>query len=73
MEKRTWYVIQHEKDGKCWAVALFLLNYINLASIIRGCNCTIISMNACDSKKEAERIATAWNYQYKQKGVYKWD
>lgn len=72
MQKYTWYVIQRrDSNGDRCAFAYRLRNNNNLVGIATSDD--VYSMNACDSKKEAQQIATHWNNCYKNNGTYMYD
>ena len=61
MEKTTWYVFQMKDEaGNFYAYAAGIRNCNDLTGFAKEA----FSMNACDSKKDAQRIAQAWNDQY---------
>lgn len=59
MKGNSFYVIGEIRGEECWAYAMSIPNSNNLVSLCRNKN--IISVNACKTLKEAERIAEMWN------------
>lgn len=70
MNKNTYYVIQIEKNGLCYAFCEKVPNCYNLKCIFERYP-DMMSINACDSKKEAERIAEIWNDGFMKNGTYR--
>ena len=74
MNKNTFFVIEEieEATGKSFSYAQKVSNSNNLKGFFRpsfhGYN--ILSINACDTWKEAQDIANAWNECAKEKGKY---
>ena len=70
MNKKTWYVfIIKDNEEKFYAFAKGISNSNNLVKYAKQA----YTMNACDSKKEALRIAQDWNESFIQNGaVNKW-
>lgn len=73
MDKYTYFVIE-EKDAateKMFAYAERVHNCNNLYKHFKPCKgFEIISINACDTWKEAQRIASFWNECARKKGNY---
>ncbi len=71
MEKYSYYVIerQHKQNGKTHATAERIRNNYNLLCYFTesGRETEIISVNACDTWKEAQFIADFWNQCAKEK------
>ena len=66
MNKKTWYVITIKDDeGKFYSFAEGINNNCDLTGYAKQAH----TMNACDSKKEAQRIADEWNWQYIKNGT----
>ena len=55
-----WYVIQRETNGKVYTIAARINHNTNLVAFIRDYP-GIVVMKLCETKKEAYRIAEAWN------------
>ena len=72
MNKNTFYVIEEEnEEGKSLAHAEKVPNCYNLLGSFQPYKgFKIISINACDTWKEAEKIAHIWNEAAKKKGKY---
>ena len=72
MNYNTFYVIDQTNDeGKSIAYARKVPNCYNLVGIFKPMTgFKIISVNACDTWREAQEIARDWNDQYIQKGRY---
>lgn len=73
MNKNTFFVIeQREKaTGKTAAQARKINNRYNLVNALRpATGFEFISINACDSYKEARAIANAWNNTAIDRGTY---
>lgn len=68
MSKNSYLVISFEENGKFYAIAKKWNNSNNLVSLFSEKK--VLTANICDSKKEAEIIADAWNNQYKENGNY---
>lgn len=67
--KSSWYVIGIKtSDGKRCAYPLRIGNSSNLVGYAVHEN--VVSMNACDTKKEASRIADMWNQSAIEQGEY---
>ena len=66
MLKSKWYVFTfRDAAGKFYASAHRLTNGNNLVDYAKKA----VTMNACDSKKDAERIAAEWNKSYIKNGT----
>lgn len=66
MEKYTWYVFTiQDSEGKFYSFCERIRNNNNLVDYAKQA----YTMNACDSKKEAEETAVAWNEAYKKNGT----
>ena len=64
MEKNTFYVIEAENPttGKTYARAEKIPNNYNLiGKFTAAAGFIVISVNACDTWKEAQKIADFWN------------
>lgn len=75
MDKYTYFVIDIEETltGLCYATTRRIHNATNLIGLMDGGSGYIVkSVNACDTKKDAERIAAVWNEDYTKQGRYKW-
>lgn len=76
MNKYTWYVIQQkDSNEKMCAFAKRIHNSNNLLGFF-GIDAyleNIYSVNACDSKKEAQQVARAWNDAARRNGCYMYD
>ena len=73
MGKKTFYVIEERspETGKTIAHAEKVCNCFNLLGYFtprKGLE--IVSINACDTWKEAEKIAAFWNQCAREKGFY---
>lgn len=73
MNKNTFFVIEQieKATGKTLATARKIHNSNNLLFSFppyRGYE--IISINSCDSWKEAQKVADAWNESAKSRGLY---
>ena len=73
MKKNSFYVIEEkdEKTGKTYAHAETVPNNYNLVgkfAVPKGH--VLLSVNACDTKKEANDIADFWNKQAREKNNY---
>ena len=75
MEKNTFFVIEQKEKttGKYFSIALKVHNSNNLLSYFsrytyKGFE--IISINACDSWKQAQEIAAFWNDGARKNGLY---
>lgn len=65
----VWYVFNCKNhQEKYWAFAKRIPRNYNLVSYATMPN--VITMNACNSKEEALKIAEGWNEQYKANGNY---
>ena len=69
MTGNVWYALQRSENGKYYAHAWKLGRHINLASFVKDFP-NLVSMNACNTMKEAKEIANAWNEQFKANGTY---
>ncbi len=68
MNRRTWYVFSAEDEaGGLYAYAQGISNNNNLTFYAKGPR--VHTMNACDTKRDAEEIAEAWNRAYIQNGT----
>lgn len=73
MEKNTFYLIEimDNNTGKCAAYVRAVRNNYNLVGLFTPAKgFTLVSVNACDTKKQAQEIADTWNQAYKDKGLY---
>lgn len=62
----TWYVVSvKDTEGKLYAFADRLSNNCNLVGIAKDAE----TMNACESKREAEEIAESWNQSFIRNGT----
>ena len=68
MSKNTYFVISGERNGKYYAYVEKVANCYNLKGYF--VNPEIITINVCDSKKEAEKIASAWNVTWSSEGKH---
>ena len=66
--KMIFVVFSREIDGKRYAVADTIKTGNNLKSIIEGSEANICLL--CESRKQAELSAIAWNESYKANGTY---
>ena len=71
MNKKTFFVITVGSDDFCYSYAFAVNNYINLAPVIEAIAkmTNIISLNACDTRREAIETAKAWNASWQDKGI----
>lgn len=68
MKNRTWYVVNaKDKDGGFYAYPVSVPNNENLVDIFRHEN--ILTVNACDTKRDAVEIAKVWNESYVVNGT----
>lgn len=68
MEKYTWYVLViRAEDGGNYAIAERIGHSNNLKGY--AADPRVISMNACDTKRDAEAIARYWCECYKRNGT----
>lgn len=70
MEKKTYFVIEEKsiKTGNTFARALKIPNCYNLVGYFQPHkDWEIVSINACDTYKKAQEIATFWNDNAKSK------
>lgn len=76
MNSFTWYVIdcRNKTNNKCFAYTERIHHSNNLIGYFErnkpGSSYEVLSVNACDTKKQAEQIATCWNEGYKSRGLY---
>lgn len=67
MSKNTWYVAQRKVNGKYIALCFNLRNNQNIISVIEGIP-GIITLNACDTKREAKAVQKDWNDNFQANG-----
>ena len=72
MSKNTWYVAQRTIKGRNAAHAFKLRNNQNIVGFDNDYP-GIVTLNACDSMKEAKEIAKAWNDSFKKNGTFLFD
>lgn len=75
MDKYTYFVIDivEISTGLCYATTRRIHNATNLIGLMNGGSGYFVkSVNACDTKKAAEKIAAVWNEGYTKQGCYKW-
>ena len=66
MDKYTWYVFTiQDEEGKFYSFAERIRNNANLTGYAKQA----YTMNACDSKKEAEAVAADWNECHRRNGT----
>jgi len=69
MNKKSFYVFTICENGKFYSYADAIQNCNNLVSIFAGIK-NLYTANACDTRRQADEIARAWNDSYKQNGTY---
>lgn len=67
--KNFYYVVSINKNGKDYAVAETFNSCNNLLTLFER-HKDAYYIQACESKKQAETIAEAWNVDYKNNGTY---
>lgn len=68
--KRYWFVLSTKTpDGKLYASASSFTTQDNLSWQFDPAFGTVTA-NICETKKQAEAIATMWNETYKRNGTY---
>lgn len=75
MEKNTFYVFEYKNlaTGKCYAIPEKICNCNNLVSYFKAPKgYDLLSVNACDTWKEAQNIASYWNEGYQGRGIYEY-
>ena len=65
--KMIFVVFQQEQNGKYFAVADTIRTGQNLTAYIRRYNSKVCHL--CESRKQAEEIAAAWNESYRANGT----
>ena len=65
MKKSTWYVMQVRENGKFYASCFRVPNSHNLKDYAERA----LTLNACDTKKEAVRIVADWNAGFIRDGI----
>lgn len=73
MEGNTFFIfeIMEKETGKCFAYVETIPNCYNLVGYTKETSTQkVLSMNACKTLKEANKIANQWNEGYKKKGIY---
>lgn len=72
MNKNTYFVIEEKhKSGKVFSHAEKIANAYNLIFAIKPMkDCELISVNACDTWKEAQEVAAFWNEGARNRGQY---
>lgn len=77
LEKNTFYALQerNKTTGKLYAYMQKVSNYTNLLYAFKNCTsgCELISVNACDTKKQAQELVEFWNQCAKDNGRYMFD
>lgn len=76
MSKYSYYVIEQQNTttGKYYSYATKIQNCTNLICAFKpSIGFTIVSVNACDTFKEAKEIAEYWNQGAKENGKYCFD
>jgi hypothetical protein len=70
MDKTSYYVISIEKDGDLFAYVLRVHHRENLWAILSDISeeCSVSTVNACDTKREALDIANTWVGNYRANG-----
>jgi len=69
MKQNSFYVFTACKHGKYVSYARKIHNSNNLITILQ-CEPNLVSVNACDSLKEATAIAEKWNADARAAGTY---
>ena len=67
--KNFYYAVGAEENGKNFAYVLSIPKSNNLKSVIESYK-NIKYINACESKKEAQKIVDAWVESYKKNNTY---
>jgi hypothetical protein len=67
--KNFYYAVSESENGKNYAYVLSISKCNNLKSVIESYK-NIKYINACESKKEAQKIVDAWIESYKQNKTY---
>ena len=73
MKNNSFYVVeeQHKESGKTFAYAQKVPNAYNLiGKFVPTSGFKLISVNACDTWKEAQKTADFWNEQARKKNNY---
>ena len=70
MKNKHWIVICMKQSGKQWAYVLEWHGSWNLANCDILSDSRLLSANICDSKKDAWRIADAWNAEFRKAGIF---
>lgn len=65
--KMIFVVFQQEQNGKYFAVADTIRTGYNLTAFIQRYNSKVCHL--CESRKQAEEIAAAWNESYRANGT----
>lgn len=65
--KMIFVVFQQEQNGKYFAVADTIRTGENLIAYVKRYNSEVCHL--CESRKQAEEIATAWNEAYRANGT----
>lgn len=67
--KNFYYAVGSEENGKNFAFVLSISKSNNLKSVFESYK-NIKYINACESKKEAQRIVDVWVESYKKNNTY---
>ena len=67
--KNFYYAVGAEENGKNFAYVLTIPKSNNLKSVINDYK-HIKYINACESKKDAQKIVDAWTESYKKNNTY---
>lgn len=70
MDKKTYYVITVEEDGKYFSYAETIHNSNNLVGKFPK---NAITINACDTRKKADEIARSWNEIWREKDQFSYE
>ena len=70
--KNFYLAVQEEHTGKYFAFVIRYYNCNNLLATLEQYP-NLKTVNICESKKQAEELATRWNEGYKANGTYLFD
>lgn len=70
--KNFYLAVTAQENGKYYSYVIRYANCNNLLATLKQ-HPSLISVNVCDSKKQAEGMVEAWNKQYKANGTYLFD
>ena len=73
MNKKHYYVIVEQENGKNYAFTETIRESENLLSVLFKRHPKATSINAFSTIKCAEEIAIAWNEDFKRNGTYMFD